>query len=113
MIGSVTLVLSLVLLIAYFVIPWYTDEIDKETKEYTPNYTVWYWACLCYSIGVLIIDIKLIVTGHNDLFVELKRTNSAADGYPFTQDFTNLAVMKLYLDQCCMFIVLLKVCADT
>lgn len=101
--------MSVILLIAYFAIPRYTEHEDAEGNKVRDK-SVLYLVFLFYSLCVLIIDVKLIVTGHNDLFVEIKRSNSQEN--PFPQDYTTLTVMKLYLDQICLFMVLIKILVD-
>ena len=69
-----------------------------------------YYFIAVYSASIFMLDAKLIATGFNNLFAEVKRKNDINN--PFEEDYIVLAVIKLYMDLVVMLGVIINIFAS-
>ena len=104
-IGKYGLWLSLILFILYFALG---INFTDENGEPVVNRVLLYVSGLCYSVAIFMIDIKLIVTSQNNLFGGVERKDDPEK--PFGEDdYTVLAVAKLYMDLVAIIAVMCKI----
>ena len=109
--GRISFFLSLGLFIFYFVIP---IPINDENGEPSKNHSngLLYWSGVIYCLSVFLIDVKMIVIGENSLFGGVERKDDEENSFA-DEDYTVLAVAKLYMDILCIVAVFCSLCAGT